>query len=60
MQGTKPCRDCPYDYKCEKCPEDIVINDPMARFEKTGFYSQEVRRVKGSDGKEKFVYSHPP
>ena len=60
MQGTKPCRDCPYDYKCERCPEDIVKKDPMARFEKAGFYSQEVRRVKGSDGKEKFVYSHPP
>ena len=60
MQGTKPCMDCPYDFKCEKCPEDIVKNDPMARFEKNGFFSKEVRIVKDSEGNEKIVYSHPP
>jgi len=59
MQGTKPCKDCPYDFKCEKCPEDIVKNDPMARFEKGGFFSQEVRIVKDANGKEHFEYSHP-
>ena len=52
--------DCPYDFKCEKCPEDIVKNDPMARFEKNGFFSKEVRIVKDSEGNEKIVYSHPP
>ncbi len=59
MQGNKPCINCPYDYKCERCPEDLVKQDPKAKFEKTGFYSQEVRRVKGADGKEHFAYSHP-
>lgn len=59
MQGTKPCRNCPYDFKCESCQEDIVRKDPMAKFEKSGFYSQEVRIVKDGNGKEHFVYSHP-
>lgn len=59
MQGKKPCRYCPYDFKCEKCPEDIVAKDPNARFERGGFYSNEVRIVKDKDGKERFAYSHP-
>lgn len=59
MQGNKPCRYCPYDYKCERCPEDLAKEDPMAKYEKGGFYSKEVRIVKDADGKEKFDYSHP-
>lgn len=59
MQGTKPCKDCPYDYKCEKCPEDIARKDPMAKFEKRGYYSQEVRIVKDKNGNKQIVYSHP-
>ena len=60
MQGEKPCYHCPYDYKCEKCPEDVVAKDPNAKFEKTGYYSQEVRRIVDKDGNEHFDYSHPP
>lgn len=59
MQGIKPCYHCPYDYKCDKCPEDIAMIDPNAKSEANGFYSQEVRRVKDKDGNEHFVYSHP-
>lgn len=58
MQGTKPCKDCPYGYECEKCPEDIARKDPMSKFEKTGFFSRTVREVTGPDGKKTLVYSH--
>ncbi len=59
MQGIKPCKDCPYGFRCEKCPEDLVAKDPNARFEKGGFYTNEIVETIGPDGKKHYAYSHP-
>lgn len=61
MQGKLPCNPCPYGECCDECPElkARVESQKPENYERGGFYSQEVRRLKGPDGKEKFAYSHP-
>lgn len=56
MQGTKPCGNCPYGYKCNTCPEDLAENDSTSAF---GWYSQEIRIVIDKDGNKHYTYSHP-
>lgn len=61
MQGKAPCHDCPYGEICEKCPELMVREQEQKNpvKEKGGFYSHEIVRTVGLDGKETFAYSHP-
>lgn len=61
MQGKLPCHDCPYGQLCDNCLELKVRAESQEgkNYERGGFYSQEVRRIKDQNGNEKFAYSHP-
>lgn len=64
MQGILPCHnngDCPYGQLCDVCPELKARAEGLnpKNSEKGGFYSREIVKTKGPDGKEHFAYSHP-